>query len=162
VLPRIAIYLDDESLLYLKAGLALEQSISLRFREDHDGSERTIHDFCCLCESPTSECLPRVFMIQSLKITGRARAVYGLIHRLHLENLVQREAYDLAEKRIANWPNPESKLEWATFPSRTLTSSKIYRSHGSSSSVQDTLEASRYGSPDNLPADNLPTPRRLF
>jgi tetratricopeptide (TPR) repeat protein len=141
VLPKIAIYLNNNSPLCLQAGLALEQSISLRLCGDYDGSERTIHDFCCNCASPADECLPRFFTTCSSSITGQPKAIYGLLHRSHLENLVQREHCALAERQIDDWPlEPDSQMGWTTVRPRVLTSSKIYRSRGNFRAARDTLE----------------------
>jgi hypothetical protein len=139
-LPMAMAILDEESPLNLRAGVALEQSISFRLHGDYDKSERTIHDFCCRCTSPSDQCLPAIFKAVSPGMHVRSRAIYGLLHRSHLENLIQCDQYDLAELQINDWPLPDSQIEWETFPSQTLTSCKIYRSRGTFEVAKTTLE----------------------
>lgn len=140
VIPKIAEYLDETSPLSLRAEAVLEQSILYRLHGDYDRSESTIHDFCCHCGCQVDDCLSNFFRSRASEMQGRIRAIYGLLHRSHLENLVQREKYDLASRQIGDWPEPSSQMEWATYSSRTLTSCKIYRSQGDFEVVRQTIE----------------------
>lgn len=141
ILPN---YLDGRSPLHLRAELALQQSISWRLQGNYDQSEHVLHEFCCRCQRPLDGCLPQFFRSQSMELKGRARAVHGLLHRSHLENLVQQEQYDLAEQQIADWDGDDvqrvSRMERSTVPSRTLTSCKIYRSKGNFEVAKTSLE----------------------
>ena len=69
-------------------------------------------------------------------------AVYGLLHRSHLENMVQSERYDLAKAQIDNWQMPSTSLplELSIIPSRAVTSSKIFRSQGDFLAARERLE----------------------
>jgi tetratricopeptide (TPR) repeat protein len=65
-----------------------------------------------------------------------------LLHRSHLENLVQCGKYDLAEQQVNDWQMPPapSPMEWSILPSRTITSSKVFRSQGDFAAAQERLE----------------------
>lgn len=143
VLLKVANFLDEGSPPYLRAELALEQSILSRLIGDFNASERAIHDFCCHCGTPTDECIPDFFhRYQPSGMQGRLNAMLGLLHRSHLENLTQCEKYHLAQQQVNDWQilNPPSQIELSILPSTSLTSCKVYRSHGDFSAALETLK----------------------
>ncbi|KAF2752574.1 hypothetical protein EJ05DRAFT_295619 [Pseudovirgaria hyperparasitica] len=137
-LSLVADLLGDESPRHLHAEFALQRSIMFRLDGDFKNSERVIHDFCCRCGTPEQSCLSSSFQQRQ----KRLNALYGLIHRSHLENLVQCEQYQLATEHISHWQLTEtaSPMEWGILPSRTLTTSKIFRSQAAFKCAQESLE----------------------
>lgn len=150
LLQSVANYLGKSSPLHLHAELALERSISLRLSGHYDESERAIHDFCCLCDQGSDRCLSRFFQRPPLDRTARLNALFGLLHRSHLENLVQCDQYQLATSQMCDWTMPDhpSSLELSILPLRTLTSCKILRSQGNFERAREGLEICLKGQRD--------------
>ena len=143
VLPKVAKFVDKESPLHLQAELALEKSILSRLGGDFDDSERAIHDFCCRCGTFNDKCIPRFFQQgRPARVKSPLSTMHGLLHRSHLENLVQCEKYDLAKQQVNDWEMPPapSPMEVSILPSRILTSSKVFRSQGDFTAARERLE----------------------
>ena len=75
----------------LRAYIALEQSISFRLDWKHTDSEWAIHNtFRCCNNNHGDHCFPDFFRTYEPPNGGLSNALVGLLHRSHLENLVQR------------------------------------------------------------------------
>jgi tetratricopeptide (TPR) repeat protein len=143
VLPTLTGLLDRDSPLHLQAELALQQSISSRLAANFEHSERVIQDFCCRCACHGQNCISSFFrQLRPDQASKRLNALYGLLHRSHLENLVQCEKYTLAITEVEDWicPDNPSTIEKYVLPSRTVTSCKIFRSRGMYSDARERLE----------------------
>ncbi|KAF2692018.1 hypothetical protein K458DRAFT_381845 [Lentithecium fluviatile CBS 122367] len=141
-LSLVAAFLSDGSPLYLQAELAIQRSILARLQGDFEHSDRIIHDFCCGCGSPKPACLPTFYQQRAAGLSPRLNALHGLLHRSHLENLVQCDEYELAKEQMDHWQltDTASTMEWDVLPSRTITTSKIFRSQGAFKCAQQNLE----------------------
>ena len=142
-LSTAAALISDRSPLHLQAEMALQRSILFRLGGDFNNSERVIHDFCCHCKDPNPGCLPKFYrQTQAAGLSKRLNALYGLLHRSHLENLVQCEKYELAMEEIDDWQcaQPPSPMELSILPSKTVTSCKVFRSQGFFKNARESLE----------------------
>ncbi|PVH90945.1 hypothetical protein DM02DRAFT_664503 [Periconia macrospinosa] len=143
VLSTVSELIDDASPQHLQAEVANQQSILLRLDANFDHSERVIHDFCCRCGDYSQKCIPTFYQrFQPDGVSRRLNALYGQLHRSHLENLVQCDEYKLAIQEVDNWqlPGSPSLIETRALPARTLTISKIFRSQGMFPDARRRLE----------------------
>jgi hypothetical protein len=143
-LSKVTTFLDDESPPYLRASLALGKSTWLRLSGDYKNSEYAIHNFYCQCGSLKDECFPNAFGSLPSETSGRLRALHGLLHRSHLENLVQCERNRLATSQIEDWkmPRSASAMEQNALATIMLTCCKIHRSQRDFESIRLLLEHS--------------------
>jgi hypothetical protein len=144
-LSLVASLLNDGSPLHLQAESVVQQSILCRLEGGFKNSERIIDDFRCRCESPKPTCLPTFYQHEQKHATvsnRRLNAIFGVLHRWHLENLVQCDDYELAKEQIDHWQlaAPASPMELRILPSIASTTSKIFRSQGSFECARQHLE----------------------
>jgi hypothetical protein len=115
---------------HLRAQDVLEQSISFRLQGDYETSESVIHDMLYPCGNRKDTCFSDIFEQLQLHSTEEKQynAVAGLLHRSHLENLIQRGLYSLAKSQMYDWSPLDHvfTMEASVLPLRALTICKIF------------------------------------
>jgi hypothetical protein len=137
-------YLQPNTRPELGARLALEKSIVFRLRKQYDESDNVIHDaLSCSNLEHGQGCFPNLFGKDSAGRRGAWNAVVGLLHRSHLENLIQRGCYLFAIQQAYNWTtptSPTSDIEAHALSQRALTLSEVHRALGEFNRARDYLE----------------------
>ena len=118
---------ENESPEYLRAAVALRQSILSRFAAKYDASERVIKDFCNrLWPFPGNQ---------------RLHSLHGRLYVSHLENMVQRGDLETALAELNGWNVLEnaSLMELRVLPSKVMAEAKLLRSQARFAEVKESL-----------------------
>lgn len=143
VLSLLQSHLVEDAPEHIRVDLAIERSVSLRLAGRYAASDRIIHDFCCACADPADVCLQPLAFERAARHGGKLRAMYSLLQRSYVENLLQSERYKLAVDHVIErtWIiRTSSTFEWDFHPTLLLTFCKTLRSQGMFKEIQVQLE----------------------